>query len=106
MSLVSSILRAKLALPAIVALAGALAACSTGVNQAWTAPGWYLEKPRQLLLVEPAYVAGPFSYDDCEVERLKTKTPELYLCNREIVSPSSWYNPWTPLGAASQQPSG
>ena len=47
----------------------ALAACGTDVNQAYTAPGWYLEIPRQLFMAYPNYVAGPMSYEDCEAQR-------------------------------------
>jgi len=88
------------------ALVAAATACASSLNlsQNYTGPGWYLEKPRQLLPEETRYIAGPFSYDDCEVERLKTKTPELYLCNREIVRPSDVYNTWKPFGAAPSQP--
>jgi len=77
-------------------LAAAVTACASSLNlsQNYTAPGWYLEKPRPLLPEETRYIAGPFSYDDCEAERLKTRMPELYLCNREIVRPSEVYNQW------------
>ena len=59
---VRSIFRAS---PLVLGLA--LAACGTDVNQAYTAPGWYLEIPRQLFPSYPNYVAGPMSYEDCEV---------------------------------------
>lgn len=91
------------------ALAGSLAGCNSSINlsQHYTTPGWYLEKPRRLLTGEANYVAGPFTYDDCEVERLKTKIPGQYLCNREIVIPSDVYNKWkafTPARADSSPP--
>jgi hypothetical protein len=72
----------------VVALAALLGGCSTGVDQAWTAPGWYLERPRQLLAVYPAYLAGPFSYEECETERLKTSRPDNLLCTNWKAKPS------------------
>ncbi len=84
---VSSIFRASFVLSGL-ALATTLAACAPSVNQAWTTPGWYLEQPRALLQVYPAYRAGPFSYEECEIERLKTKIPERLLCTNWRVKPS------------------
>jgi hypothetical protein len=66
----------------------ALAACGTDVNQAYTAPGWYLEIPRQLFLSYPNYVAGPMSYEECEAQRLKTQRPDRMLCTNWKVKPS------------------
>jgi hypothetical protein len=66
----------------------ALAACGTDVNQAYTAPGWYLEIPRQLFLSYPNYVAGPMSYEECETQRLKTQRPDRMLCTNRKVKPS------------------
>jgi hypothetical protein len=66
----------------------ALAACGPDVNQAYTAPGWYLELPRQLFMAYPNYVAGPFSYEECEIERLKSPRPDRMLCTNWKVKPS------------------
>ncbi len=71
-----------------LALAAGLGGCSTGVEQAWTGPGWYLEQPRQLMYVHPAYLAGPYSYEECEIDRLKAPRPDRLLCNRRLVKPS------------------
>ena len=66
----------------------ALAACGTDVNQAYTTPGWYLEVPRQLFLAYPNYVAGPFSYEECETQRLKAPRPDRLLCTNWKTKPS------------------
>ena len=66
----------------------ALAACGTDVNQAYTAPGWYLEIPRQLFPSYPNYVAGPMSYEDCEAQRLKAARPDRMLCTNWKTKPS------------------
>lgn len=66
----------------------ALAGCAPSVNEAYTSPGWYLELPRPLVLTYPGYVAGPFSYEECEVERLKASAPDRLLCTNRKVKPS------------------
>lgn len=66
----------------------ALAACGTDVNTAYTAPGWYLEMPRQLFMAYPNYVAGPFSYEDCEIQRLRAPRPDRLLCTDWKAKPS------------------
>ena len=65
-----------------------LGACATDVNQAYTGPGWYLEQPRQGSLAYPAYIAGPFSYEACETERLKAPRPDRLLCDNWKTKPS------------------
>jgi hypothetical protein len=73
----------------LVLFAGlSLGACATNVDQAYTTPGWYLERPRQGGMVYPAYIAGPFSYETCEVERLKLGYPENLLCTNWRAKPS------------------
>jgi hypothetical protein len=73
---------------ASLALAASLGGCATSVNQAYTTPGWYLEQPRQGVMTYPAYIAGPFSYETCEVERLKTPRPDRLLCTNWKAKPS------------------
>lgn len=68
----------------------AAAGCTaTSVDAAYSTPGWYLEQPRQLFMTYPAYVAGPFSYEQCEVERLKTPRPDRLLCTNWKTKPSN-----------------
>jgi hypothetical protein len=52
----------------IVALSGC--ASRTGLV-AYTTPGWYLERPRLMLVTGPEIFAGPFTYESCEAERVK-----------------------------------
>ena len=60
------------ALAAALSLAATLAACAgKGASEAYTGPGWYLEKPYLLVVAGPRVFAGPFSYDKCEEERAK-----------------------------------
>ena len=71
-----------------LALAATLGACATSVDEAWTAPGWYLERPRALVMVHPAYLAGPYSYEECEADRLKAPQPDQLLCTNRKAKPS------------------
>jgi len=68
-----------------------LTACEqkTSPNVAYTSPGWYLERPRLILARGPEIFAGPFSYDQCEAERLKFDPPtaQRLICNRELTKP-------------------
>ena len=79
---------------AALSLAAGLGACAEGgtkpawgpgVAAAWTAPGWYLEKPYLLVLGGPKYFGGPFSYDECEEQRIRLakETATDMLCIRE-----------------------
>jgi hypothetical protein len=70
-----------------------LGACATSVDQAWTAPGWYLEQPRALVMAHPAYIAGPYSYEECETDRLKAPRPDRLLCTRRPAKPSTYESP-------------
>jgi hypothetical protein len=82
---------------AALSLAAGLGACADvtkpvwgpGVNQAWTGPGWYLEKPYLLVLGGPKYFGGPFSYDECEEQRIRLprETATQMLCVRENRKP-------------------
>src|SRR5579872_3657406 len=54
-----------------------LGACSGSHSPdvAYSAPGWYLEKPRFVLATGPEIFAGPMSYDDCEAKRTSFPPP-------------------------------
>ena len=56
---------------------------------AYTAPGWYLERPRLVLAKGPEIFAGPFTYDQCEAERTKfdPATAVRLLCIHEYTKP-------------------
>ena len=55
-----------------LSLVTGLGGCSgPGAAEAYTGPGWYLEKPYMLVLGGPKVFGGPFTYDKCEEERLK-----------------------------------
>src|SRR5262249_1523182 len=76
---------------AVLLLAMSLAACeSRSPNVAYTTPGWYLERPRITLALGPEIFAGPFTYAQCETERLKFDPPtaERLLCIHEYTKPS------------------
>ena len=60
------------ALAAVLSVASALGACSgPNASEAYTGPGWYLEKPYLMVVAGPKVFAGPYSYDKCEEERTK-----------------------------------
>ncbi len=66
-------------------LAATLGACSepTAV-QAYTGPGWYLEKSYLIVATSPKVFGGPFTYDKCEEERIKLGpivSPEMLCVN-------------------------
>jgi len=68
-----------------------LGACEerTSPNVAYTTPGWYLERPRPLLVMGPEIFAGPFTYEQCEGERLKfdPATAQGLFCMKELTRP-------------------
>ena len=77
--------RAKAFAAAVILLA--LGACDRK-QVAYTTPGWYLEKPHQLLTLGPQIFAGPMSYEQCEAERQKIPTTvDNVLCIRELAPP-------------------
>ena len=81
--------RSSFRVSTLVLLAGvALCACAPGVEKAYTGPGWYLELPRAGTMAYPTYIAGPFSYEECEIERLKTPRPDRLLCDQWKANPS------------------
>lgn len=70
-----------------------MAACSKAPNEvAYTKPGWYLEKPRFLVLTGPQIFGGPFTYDECETARKKLPdtTREQMLCIEEYTKPGKF----------------
>ncbi|MBS0550071.1 MAG: hypothetical protein JSR24_20135 [Proteobacteria bacterium] len=85
---VRSFFRAPLLVSGLAAAAGLLGACGKDVDSAYTGPGWYLELPRLVFMTTPGYVAGPFSYEECEVERLKHQNAERLLCTQRRAKPS------------------
>ena len=66
----------------------ALGACNRP-QVAYSTPGWYLEKPHQLVVAGPQIFAGPMSYEQCEFERKKLprSTAENMLCFLELAPP-------------------
>ena len=76
-------------------LLGACESRSTSPTLAYTSPGWYLERPRLALAMGPQIFAGPFTYDQCEVERLKfdPATAQRLLCIHEYTNPGK-YGPY------------
>ena len=82
---------------AVLSLPAGLAACEgwtkpvwgPGVAGAWTGQGWYLEKPYLVVLGGPKYFGGPYSYDECEEQRIRLpwETATQMLCVRENRKP-------------------
>jgi hypothetical protein len=77
-------------------MATTLGACggSRGPNVAYTGPGWYLERPRLLLVSGPEIFAGPMTYDACEAKRVEFETSVRMLCINEIMKPGP-FGPYT-----------
>ena len=74
-----------------------LGACNKyGPSQAFTTPGWYLERPRLMMAAGPEIFAGPMSYDDCEVKRTSfaPRTASDLLCIMEKTKPGP-FGPYT-----------
>jgi len=73
------------ALLAVPLLAFPLAACTgPGASQAYTGPGWYLEKSYIIVGGGPKVFGGPFPYEKCEEERTKLgpiTSPEMLCVN-------------------------
>jgi hypothetical protein len=74
-----------------ISLGLSVGACEekTSPNVAYTSPGWYLERPRIVLARGPEIFAGPFTYDQCEGERVKFDPPtaQRLICIRELTKP-------------------
>jgi hypothetical protein len=79
---------------AALSLAVCLGACSSTqeISRAWNGPGWYLEKSYIIVLGNPRYFGGPFSYSKCEEERIKlpAETATQMLCVEENRRPDRW----------------
>ena len=74
----------------LLVLTVGLGACSKGPSTAWAGPGWYLELPYTVIAGGPAVYGGPFSYDACEVERLKKTGSERFMCVNELKQPQKY----------------
>jgi hypothetical protein len=85
-------------------LATTLGACSgsRGPNVAYTSPGWYLERPRLLLVSGPEIFAGPMSYEACEAKRVEFETSPRMLCINEKMKPGP-FGPYTSTPPAKVQ---
>ena len=71
-----------------VALTATLGACSRMQQEvAYTTPGWYLERPRFVVAAGPEIFGGPFTYDQCEAERMKVERSDRLLCIQEKIKP-------------------
>lgn len=89
-----------------LALATALGACGNrSPDIAYTTPGWYLERPRLLLVSGPEIFAGPMSYEACEAKRVEFDTAPRLLCVNEKMKPGP-YGPYTskPPGKLQAEP--
>lgn len=84
----------RMAAVAALTLGLGVGACETGygINQAWTGPGWYLQKPYLTVGGGPMYFGGPWTYDKCEEERIKlpAETATQMLCIRENRKPDRY----------------
>ncbi len=79
-----------------LALATVLGACGNRTPDiAYTTPGWYLERPRLLLVSGPEIFAGPFTYEQCEAKRMEfdETTAKRLLCVLEKANPGR-YGPY------------
>ena len=77
----------------VLALVAALPACSgPGASQAYTGPGWYLEKSYLLVLGGPKVFGGPFSYEKCEEERARIggDAATQMLCVQHVGKPTKY----------------
>ncbi|TAJ84118.1 hypothetical protein [Reyranella sp.] len=71
---------------AALSVVASLGACSgrQGAAEAYTGPGWYLERSYIIVVGGPKVYGGPFSYEKCEEERLKLGpevSPEMLCVN-------------------------
>jgi len=78
----------------LLATLGACSSSSRGPNVAYTGPGWYLERPRLLLVSGPEIFAGPMSYEACEAKRVEFETSSRMLCINEKMKPGP-FGPYT-----------
>jgi hypothetical protein len=84
-------------------LATTLGACaSSSPLVAYKGPGWYLERPRLLLVSGPEIFAGPMTYEACEAKRVEFETSTRMLCINELRRPGG-YGPYTSTPPAKLQ---
>ena len=82
-------------------LAASLGACTgPGASQAYTGPGWYLEKSYIIVGGGPKVFGGPFTYDKCEEERIKIGAD--HLARDALRQPSRQAEPSTALTSRSR----
>jgi hypothetical protein len=92
---------AKWSVLAGLGLIVALGGCSSRTGQvAYTQPGWYLERPRFMLVTGPEFFGGPFTYEQCEAKRLEfdDTTARRLLCIMEKTRPGP-YGPFDKVQA-------
>src|SRR5262245_57532210 len=85
------------------ALICALGGCADySPKVAYTTPGWYLERPRLFVPSGPEIFAGPFTYEQCEAERVKVpdESARRLLCIQEKSKPG----PFGPYSASVSTP--
>ena len=69
---------------ALATVTGLGACTGQGAAEAYTGPGWYLERSYIVVGGGPKVFGGPFSYDKCEEKRLKLgpeTSPEMLCVN-------------------------
>lgn len=86
-------------------LATALGACSgsTSPSVAYKGPGWYLERPRFLVVTGPEIFDGPMTYEACEAKRVEFETSARMLCIPEKMKPGP-FGPYTSRPPATLTP--
>jgi hypothetical protein len=72
---------------ALVLSLGGCGICPRSAAIAYTTPGWYLERPQLIVTSGPEIFAGPFTYEQCENERVKFETARNLLCVMEKTKP-------------------
>jgi len=75
-----------------LAMLGAACTPAPSVGQAWSGPGWYLQKSYIIAAAGPVYFGGPYTYEKCEEERarLPAETATQMMCIRENRKPDTF----------------
>ncbi|MFZ5781412.1 MAG: hypothetical protein ACOY4R_14565 [Pseudomonadota bacterium] len=75
-----------------LATLGAACTPAPSVGQAWSGPGWYLQKSYIIAAAGPVYFGGPYTYEKCEEERarLPAETATQMMCIRENRKPDTF----------------